>query len=114
MIMLLNLQFIFRKGHTGATGCCGRIAVKMFWAARGSFTEKGLKKSEVSSVALPLLGISDVSSLSDQEQVTYVCGKPQNQKAQDGFSSEALTRLGMLVHYCCMTRPNGRVLWEFC
>ena len=51
--MLLNLQFIFRKG---ATGCCVRIAVKMFWAGRGSFTEKGLEKPEVSSVALPLLG----------------------------------------------------------
>ena len=56
MIMLLNLQFIFRKGHTGAPGCCVRTAVKMFWAARGSFTEKGLEKPGVSSVALPLLG----------------------------------------------------------
>lgn len=94
MIILLNLQFSFRKGHTIATAYCVRIAVRIFIGARDCFIAKGLMKPEVGFYSPSSAGPYQMCLPSQIRNKLCVRGKPENQKAQDGVSSVAYTPVG--------------------
>lgn len=108
MIILLNLQFIFRKGHTIATAYCVRIAVRIFIGARDCFIAKGLMKPEVGFYSPSSAGPYQMCLPSQVRNKLCVHGKAQNQKAPEPESPRWRLKCGL---YSCWVRRYIIAIW---